>query len=87
MNTKNSVSKVAWLLVIIGALNWGLVGLGTITLGWGTIALSIQRELNIIYITLGRWPMLEHLVYILVGLSALYIIIKGKKGCTCGSCM
>ena len=77
MNTKNSVSKVAWLLVIIGALNWGLEGLGNL----------VMRELNLVYILVGRWPMLETLVYILVGLSALYIIIKGKKGCTCGSCM
>ena len=71
MNTKNSVSKVAWLLVIIGALNWGLEGLGNL----------VMRELNLVYILVGRWPMLETLVYILVGLSALYIIIKGKKGC------
>ncbi|HEY4483638.1 MAG TPA: DUF378 domain-containing protein [Candidatus Paceibacterota bacterium] len=77
MNTKNSVSKVAWLLVIIGALNWGLEGLGNL----------VMRELNLVYILVGRWPMLETLVYVLVGLSALYIIIKGKKGCTCGSCM
>lgn len=72
MNTKNSVSKVAWLLVIIGALNWGLEGLGNL----------VMRELNLVYILVGRWPMLETLVYVLVGLSALYIIIKGKKGCT-----
>ncbi len=77
MNTKNSVSKVAWLLVIIGALNWGLEGLGNL----------VMRELNLVYILVGRWPMLETLVYVLVGLSALYIIIKGKKGCNCGSCM
>ncbi len=77
MNTKNSVSKVAWLLVIIGALIWGLEGLGNL----------VMRELNLVYILVGRWPMLETLVYVLVGLSALYIIIKGKKGCNCGSCM
>lgn len=77
MNTKNSVSKVAWLLVIIGALNWGLEGLGNL----------VMRELNLVYILVGRWPMLETLVYIMVGLSALYIVTKGKKGCSCGSCM
>ncbi len=77
MNKKNSVNKITWLLVIIGALNWGLEGLGNL----------VMRELNLVYILVGRWPMLETLVYIMVGLSALYIVTKGKKGCNCGSCM
>ncbi len=49
-------SKIGWWLVIIGALNWGLVG----TFGW-----------NLVEWLLGNWEWAERLVYILVGLAAL----------------
>ena len=47
---------VAWWLVIIGALNWGLVG---------------ALDFNLVTAILGGIPWLEDLVYILVGLSAI----------------
>jgi len=53
-----------WLLVI-GGLNWGLVGLFNI---------------NLVTMLFGSWPMLVTLVYVLVGLSAVYMLFaKGKK--------
>lgn len=67
---------VAWILIIVGALNWGLIGLG------GFMA----SDLNIVGMLLGAWPTLEWLVYVLVGLSGVYEILTHKKNCRlCGS--
>ena len=65
MNMK-IVHMVLFLLVIIGALNWGLVGL---------------LNINLVNMVLGSVPMLERLVYILVGVSAVYIMATHKKDC------
>ena len=65
------VHKAAWLLVIIGALNWGLVG---------------AFQFNLVMTLLGNWPVVERLVYVLVGLSAIAMLGAGKcclKGCMC----
>lgn len=59
MAKKNALDWVAFVLVIIGGLNWGLVGVGlgdivpTITLGISALAKT---------------------VYVLVGLAAVYMI-------------
>lgn len=56
---------ISWILVIIGGLNWLLIGL----FSW-----------NILGAIFGT-GVLAHIIYILVGLSALYQIIffKGIK--------
>ncbi len=59
---------IAFILVVVGALNWGLVGIG----GW-----------NVVNALLGSWPVVEKIVYILVGLSALVLVFTHKKDCTC----
>lgn len=60
----------AMTLVMVGALNWGLVGL---------------FNYNLVNTLLGMWPTVEKLVYILVGLSAVYIFIAHKDDCKlCG---
>ncbi len=61
------VGWIAFILVIIGGLNWGLVGLG----------LWMSADWNVVNIVLGTWPMVEALVYVLVGLSAIYMLVKG----------
>ena len=53
----NWVDCTAKSLVLVGALNWGLVG----AFNW-----------NLVEALLGRWATLVRLVYVLVGLSALY---------------
>ena len=57
----------AWWLMWIGAVNWGLVGIGGF----------LGQNWNVVDLLLGRWPQVEWLVYILVGVSALYVM--GKK--------
>jgi uncharacterized membrane protein YuzA (DUF378 family) len=65
-----SVHKVAWALVIVGALNWGLVGI---------------LNFNLVSTIFGSWPMVVRVVYVLVGLSAVSMFFCGScKGCkTC----
>jgi uncharacterized membrane protein YuzA (DUF378 family) len=61
---KCGVHCVAWSLLLVGGLNWGLVGL----FKW-----------NLVEVLFGSWPWLVSLVYILVGLSAVAMLMK--KSC------
>ncbi len=63
--------SISFILVIIGALNWGLVGLGGFAGG----------DWNVVRMILGSWPQVEWVVYILVGLSALSLAVSHKKDC------
>ncbi len=62
---------VAWILVIVGALNWGIVGISQLA---GSYA-------NVVSMLLGSWPQVELSVYALVGLAAVYELITHKKNC------
>lgn len=57
---------IAWVLLIVGGLNWGLE-----FLDWG----------------IGSWSFLPSglvsLIYLLVGLSALYELFTHKGNCKC----
>lgn len=53
-------------LVIVGALNWGLVGL---------------FNFNLVTAIFGSLPGLERIIYIAVGLSGVYLIAQHKKDC------
>ncbi|MDP4020761.1 MAG: DUF378 domain-containing protein [Candidatus Adlerbacteria bacterium] len=65
----SSLNMVAWLLVIVGALNWGLVGLGGFA----------GANWNVVSMLLGAWPQVEWLVYVLVGASGAWMLVnKGK---------
>ncbi len=66
------VSKLAWVLLIVGGLNWGLVGLGGF----------MGSDWNVVKMVLGSWPMVEWAVYVLVGLSAVISVV----GCKCSTC-
>ena len=70
-----ALHMTAWVLVMIGGLNWLLVGLGGF----------MGSNWNVVNLILGSWPQVEWLVYILVGLSAIYEIVMHKKNCKiCG---
>jgi uncharacterized membrane protein YuzA (DUF378 family) len=55
---------LAYLLVVVGGLNWGLVGL---------------MDLNLVEMLLGSVPVLEQVVYVLVGLSAVWLLVDYTK--------
>lgn len=66
---KNIMDWIALVLVIIGGLNWGLVGIGNFMSGnW-----------DLVDLILGSVPWLANIVYILVGLSAIYLIYFATK--------
>lgn len=69
---------VAWILLVVGGVNWGLVGLGGF----------MGANWNLVYMILGSWPAVEWLVYVLVGVAAVYEVVSHKKNCrACGTGM
>ena len=62
------MKNISSILVIVGALNWGLVAIGGF----------LGTNLNIVNLLLGSWPMVEWIVYLLVGLAGVYMLV-GKK--------
>jgi len=66
-----NLHMVAWILVMVGALNWGLVGLGSF----------LGSDWNLVNLILGSWPQVEDLVYVLVGVAAVYEVVKHKGLC------
>ncbi|MFH1430666.1 MAG: DUF378 domain-containing protein [Candidatus Uhrbacteria bacterium] len=63
---KNSIDWLVWILLFVGGLNWGLVGL---------------FQWNLVDTIFGSIAWLERLIYILVGLAALYSIKHVGKCC------
>lgn len=69
-----NASRASKVLLIIGGLNWGLVGLGMLV---GSL-----ESWNVINMLLGSVPVLEAVLYLLIGLAAI-----GKMfGCRCKKC-
>ena len=60
----NAVDWIAMTLLIIGGLNWGLVGL---------------FEIDLVATLFGEMSLLSRIIYTLVGLSALYSIYTSSK--------
>lgn len=58
--------KLAGVLVVVGALNWGLVG---------------AFEWNLVEVLLGSWPVVVRVVYVLVGLSGLMTFFSCWHSC------
>ena len=57
---------IAYILLFIGGLNWGLVGL---------------LQLNLVTLIFGSVPGLVTVIYILVGVSAVYLAFMHKSYC------
>lgn len=63
---------VAWILVIIGGLNWLLVGLGDF----------LGSNWDVVYWVFGTWSMqVQWIVYILIGLAAVYELVMHRGDC------
>ena len=63
------ISKISWILVIVGALNWGLQGFFNFNL----VAYLFGAEglLSVV--------VLERIIYALVGLAGLYVIYETSQ--------
>lgn len=59
MGNRNPLYLTALVLIIVGGLNWGLVG---------------AFNFNLVDTLFGEGSLLSRVVYILVGLSALYAV-------------
>ena len=59
------INKITLLLVIVGGLNWGLVGLA---------------DFNLVSALFGEMSPLSRIVYVLVGASALWQLIPLFQG-------
>lgn len=70
-----NVSLVFKILLIIGGLNWGLMGIA--------LLLDSGSNWNVVNLLLGNWPVVEGIVYVLVGVAAVMKIF----GCRCKKCM
>lgn len=60
----NNIDWAAMILLIIGGLNWGLVGL---------------LNMDLVATIFGSIPILQKIVYILVGLAAVYMVVSASK--------
>jgi hypothetical protein len=66
MKKLGALDLIALILIIVGGLNWGLVG---------------AFKFDLVATIFGAMSLLARIVYILVGLSAIYgILVLGKIG-------
>ncbi|HBG27031.1 MAG: DUF378 domain-containing protein [Planctomycetes bacterium GWF2_41_51] len=63
MKFAKTIDVIVWVLLIIGGLNWGLVGL---------------FEFNLVAALFGEMSILSRIIYVLVGFAALYDIFAIK---------
>lgn len=66
-NIMRALKIISYILVIIGALNWGLVGLFNI---------------DLVALIFGEMTILARIVYILVGISAIISLITSYRDIT-----
>jgi len=69
-----TTAMVANILLIVGGINWGLIGLGTL--------FNASESWNVVNMLLGGMPTIEAIVYVVVGVAAVASIF----GCMCKTC-
>lgn len=62
------LAQIARILVIIGGINWGLVGLGML----------MGSNWNLVNLIFGSIPVLEAIIYVLVGLAAVWMLLPRR---------
>jgi uncharacterized membrane protein YuzA (DUF378 family) len=72
---KCSSMKIAKWLLVIGGINWGIIGLGML-LG------NSLDSWNLIHLIFGSMAGIEGIIYVLVGIAAIMKIF----GCKCKKC-
>lgn len=65
------VKFIAYILLVIGGLNWGIIGL---------------TDTNVLAMLFGGSVIIERIAYILIGLSAISALCCCKKSCGTSSC-
>ena len=64
MKKLNALDWIAVILVVIGGLNWGLVGL---------------VDFDLVATIFGDMSVVARVVYVIVGLAAIYLIVTAPK--------
>ncbi len=54
------LDKISFILVMIGALNWGLIGL---------------TNIDLVEVIFGNIPLIQRIIYIIIGAAAIDIIV------------
>ena len=54
------LDKISFILVMIGALNWGLIGL---------------TNIDLVEVIFGNIPLIQRFIYIIIGAAAIDIIV------------
>ena len=67
-------AMIGKILVIVGGVNWGLIGVGSF---------FNMPDWNVVHMILGSMPVVENIVYVLVGVAAVMMVF----GCKCKKCM
>jgi hypothetical protein len=62
---RSTMDWVAYILVVVGGLNWGLVG---------------AFEYDLVASIFGSMSTLSRIIYVLVGLSAIWVLVKLFSG-------
>jgi len=57
---------ISWVLLVVGGLNWGLVG---------------AAKFDLVATIFGPMSIIARVVYVLVGLAAIYAIVTVKECC------
>lgn len=69
------MSTIGYYLILVGAVNWGLVGLGGFLGG----------DWNVVHMIFGGMASVESAVYVIVGIAGIMTFV-GCKCATCTSC-
>jgi hypothetical protein len=67
------------ILVIIGGINWGLIGVG--------VLFKSLKSWNVVGLVFGSMPVIEAIIYVLVGIAAVSMLFCCHcKKCAGGCC-
>ena len=72
MMNRCTPAKIGLWLTVIGAVNWGLVGVSSF----------FGQNWNVVALLLGKMPVVENIVYVLVGVAGVMVVL----GCKCLTC-
>jgi uncharacterized protein len=64
LNKLNALDWITLILVVVGGLNWGLVGI---------------FKFDLVATIFGEMRIISRIVYTLVGLSAIYLLVVSSK--------